>query len=150
MSHCGKARWLLSSIFLPTSKVTVKVCFLQALSFSKGVLMHLLTCHKYTDTLLLLSDKNPGKSQSKVKLLLHQVTLESMSYCITWICLRVITKLLGFGWRGWEVLHFGCIFKTGFSPSHSPWFLSLPGKHPLLLFRSAGGPFQHLGSIGFF
>lgn len=72
MSHGEKAQWLLSSIFLPTSKVTLKLCFLQALGFSKGAHMHLFTCHKYRDTFLLLSDKNPGKSQSKAKLLLHQ------------------------------------------------------------------------------
>lgn len=72
MSQGGKAQLLLSSIFLPTSKVTVKLCFLQALGFPKGAHMHLFTCHKYTDTFLLLSDKNPGKSQSKTKLLLHQ------------------------------------------------------------------------------
>lgn len=75
MSYGEKAQQLLSSIFLPASKVIVKLCFLQALGFSKGAHMHLFTYHKYTNTFLLLSDKKPGKSQSKAKLLLHQQSL---------------------------------------------------------------------------
>lgn len=93
--------------------------------------------------------KKPGKTPIQNQIISPPtVTFESTSDCITWMDLEVIPILLGFGWRGWEVLNFGCILNTGFSPPH--FVLSLLGKYLLLLFRSSGGPVQHLGSVGFF
>lgn len=151
MSHSGKAQLLLSSIFLPTSKVTVKLCFLQALGFPKGAHMHLFTCHKYTDTFLLLSDKNPGKSQSKTKLLLHQqLPLKARQIALH-------------EWRWslncWDLGEAGGKSYT-LAASLTQIFLLLTliflefchrwEKNLLLLFRSSGGPVQYLGFIGFF